>query len=128
MSQEKTDTGIPPALQSVESVSARVTAQGKLVWAVVALSGVALVTALLATVMSMSPAQQEAPPQPLTLQSQFRNLERELGTLTQELTALQTLAGQTREELGRLSTQVGRIDTNDERNVTARLQQLMVTQ
>lgn len=128
MSQEKTEANAPPALQSVESVSARVNAQGKLVWTVLGLSSVSLLAALLATVVSLSSGEKEAPPEPLTLQTQFRNLERQLGTMTQDLEALQALAQQTHEELNQLSTRVGRIDTNDGRNAIVRLQQLMITQ
>ncbi|MGJ8687893.1 MAG: hypothetical protein ACSHXZ_00105 [Gammaproteobacteria bacterium] len=119
--------GQPPQLETLETVSALMKSQKKLLLINLGLGAIALLCAIAAIVLgSMGSGEESAELNPND--ARIEHLDEEVADLLNQVEIRTSVAEQTHTELSELSTQVGRIDINDERNAVIRLQRLMVKQ
>ena len=119
----------PPQLETVEHVSATVKGQKKLLLALMAVSAISLLCAILAIVMAMgSDGHEEIETASLPQDTLARQQEVRIEGVSSHVEEVLALTQQTREELTELSLQVASIDVNDERNIIVRMQRLLIKQ
>ncbi len=132
MSQQGAEsTQSPPPLETVEHVSATVKGQKKLLLIAMAISAIALLSAVFAIVLSLgSGGEAEVATQTPALPQDTvaRQLDVRIQSMSSRIEEVLALTELTQGELAQLSTQVAAIDVNDERNVIIRMQRLLIKQ
>lgn len=118
-----------PPLETIEHVSASVKSQKKLLLAALAISAAAILSAVSAIIMSLgSGSQESAETDTLPQDTLARQLDSRIEGVSSRTEEVLAFTEQIRAELEKLSTQVGRIDVNDERNAIIRMQRLLIKQ
>ena len=130
MSQKEADQAqTTPHLETVEHVSAMVKGQKKLLLGTMAISAIAMLSAVFAIVLTMG---ENAPEVEVSValpeDTIVRQLGRRVDALSERIDEVLALTEQTQGDLAQLSTQIAAIDVNDERNVIIRMQRLLIKQ
>ena len=130
MSQKGAETAQnPPPLESVETVSATVKSQKKLLLALMGLSVISMLCAAFAIAMSIGNGEHEVTELATVPQDTLvRQLESRIESANSQVEEVRGLTQKNQDDLALLATQVAAIDVNDERNVIIRLQRLLIKQ